>query len=121
MSKEAVKINKKGRITLTLIPSQAMLIKPILEGLIMGLELIGKHNTCLNMSNAKDKVYLDLLQDIYTKHYTLLDVKSDKYQLTISKAQAVVLWELGQIYESIVYCHPVMNNIMFLLHQKLSQ
>ncbi|MGD1960527.1 MAG: hypothetical protein ACFB2Y_16830 [Fulvivirga sp.] len=122
--KEPVKINAQGKVVLTLTKYQAELIKPILEGL--GAKIANsmvwecKGNKPLTPCNALKQVQTSLLIEIMHKYYRELDLVKDKLKLTLSKAQAVNFWYLSQTYTEVVYCHPVMNNLMYHLHLKLS-
>lgn len=115
-----IKVTSKGALAITLSRNEAELVKPVLGELIARLENLSKAWCMLNNDNAQIWVYLDLMQAVYVKYYTELDLLKEKYKVTLTKAQATALWHLGQQYQSVVYCHPLMNNVMASIHRKLS-
>ena len=123
MIKHPVKINRGGKVILTLSRNQAYLVKPIITRLVEEIanEILGcGGNMPVTRCNGPRLMEIALLGEIHHKYYRELDLDKAQYKMTWSKAQALCFWELSQRYEHVVYCHPVMNNLMFHLHQKIS-
>jgi hypothetical protein len=113
-SREYVKINKKGKVVLSLTRTQGMVFKPMLEGLMITLADV-QFGIYLPVWTY---VYLQLIEELYHKYYAELDIVKDAYQVTLTRAQAAVLWDL---YQSTAAVNEDVLNIVFLqIHQKLS-
>lgn len=117
-NQQLVKITSSGKVCIMLGKSLKVTFLQCLEGVLTGKEWANRVK--LDAASVGNKIHFATLSEIYTRHFTTLNMLNQESRLLLTVSQALTLWELSQEYDVNFYNDPEMGNLLMQLHQKLS-
>ena len=110
-----VKIKPSGKLSLLLPRSMKYAFKNLLE-----LFMNSNDDPKVDRSRVLKLISVALIGEVYMKNFANLSLVQNDVRITLTRSQALALWEMCQEHDQQAYIDAEMGNILMQLHQKLS-